>query len=102
MKAFGKFLIVAGIGTALAALLPYRVTKNEETGERKFKALTWDLDLSTDEDGVVAEIHIPPRRPEDEFAFDDEDYEFDAEDDVEFAENVATEADDLKFGEENE
>ncbi len=63
MNKVTKALLLAGAGAALAALLPYKVTRCPETGSRKIKALTWDLELDSDEDGrLVAQFHMPPAR----------------------------------------
>ncbi len=61
MNKVTKGLLLAGAGAALAALLPYKVTRCPETGSRKIKALAWDLELDSDEDGrLVAQFHMPP------------------------------------------
>ena len=38
-----KFLKVLGAAALIAGLTPYQVEKNEETGERKVKALLWQV-----------------------------------------------------------
>ena len=51
-----KFLKVLGAAALIAGLTPYQVEKNEETGERKVKALLWQVSrkpsLSGDKDDI--------------------------------------------------
>ena len=42
MKAIWKVLGITSLAAAAAALVPYKVKKDEETGETKAKALLWE------------------------------------------------------------
>lgn len=80
MNKLSKGLLLAGAGAALAALLPYKVTRDQATGAKKIKALTWDLDVGTDDEGrVIAQFHMPPANPDQE----DLDWNLDIADDGE-------------------
>ncbi len=45
-----KFWKVLGITAAVAALTPYRIYKDEETGEKKIEALLWRATTGTNEE----------------------------------------------------
>ena len=54
MKAFWKVL---GL-TALAAFVPVRIQKDEETGRKKFQSLLLSVDVDTDEEGNTVDIGV--------------------------------------------
>lgn len=54
MKAFWKALGVA----ALAALVPVRYRKNEETGKQTFQSLLLSVDVDTDQEGKTVDIGV--------------------------------------------
>ena len=54
MKAFWKAL---GI-TALAALVPVRFLKDEETGRQTFQSLLLSVDVDTDQEGKTVDIGV--------------------------------------------
>lgn len=54
MKKFWKALGIA----ALAAAIPVRFKKDEESGKKTFQSLLGSVDVSTGEDGKVADIGI--------------------------------------------
>lgn len=53
-----KFLKVLGAAALIAGLTPYRVETNEETGERKLKALLWQATKKPNPDGGKDDITI--------------------------------------------
>ncbi len=70
MRTFTKLLMLAGAGLALVALLPYKVSSEEEAGvknKKKLRAMTWDMDITTDENGMEAKFHMPPSDDQDPF-----------------------------------
>lgn len=54
MKAFWKALGVA----ALAALVPVRFQKDEETGKQTFQSLLLSVDVDTDQEGKTVDIGV--------------------------------------------
>ena len=54
MKKFWKALGIA----ALAAVVPVRVQKDEETGKKTFQSLLWKLDVTPDPDNSGTEIGL--------------------------------------------
>ena len=54
MKTFWKALGVA----ALAALVPVRYRKNEETGKQTFQSLLLSVDVDTDQEGKTVDIGV--------------------------------------------
>lgn len=54
MKKFWKALGIA----ALAAVVPVRVKKDEESGKKTFQSLLWKLDVGPTEDGENTEIGL--------------------------------------------
>ena len=55
MKAFWKIL---GLGALAAGLTPYKVEKNEETGEKSYQALLWRITSAPGEGENKREIGI--------------------------------------------
>ena len=55
MKAFWKVL---GFAALAAGLTPYKVEKNEETGENSYQALLWRITSMSSEDGKKKDIGI--------------------------------------------
>ena len=55
MKAFLKIL---GFTALVAGLTPYKVDKNEETGENSYQALLWRITSTSGEDGKKRDIGI--------------------------------------------
>ena len=54
MKTFWKALGIA----ALAALVPVRYRKNEETGQQTFQSLLLSVDVDTDQEGKTVDIGV--------------------------------------------
>lgn len=65
MKKFLKFL---GLTALAAALIPYRVEKDEETGEKSYDALLWHArargNLSDEPDGRKVDVTFGLKTPE--------------------------------------
>lgn len=55
MKAFWKVL---GFAALVAGLAPYKVDKNEETGESSYQALLWRGSIKPGEDGEKREVLV--------------------------------------------
>ncbi len=79
MKKFWKIL---GLGALAVGLTPYKVEKNEETGERSYQALLWRLTSAPGEDedkrsidvtlGLPAELMDAVKKTEEPHLFSDE------------------------------
>lgn len=70
MKRIWKVLMGAA---AVAAVTPYKVRKDEETGEIKLKAATWAGTYTKGPDGPYVSVKLlPSLRKEDECCCDDE------------------------------
>lgn len=54
MKAFWKALGIA----ALAAFVPVRFQKDEETGKKKYQSLLLSVDVDTDQEGKTVDIGV--------------------------------------------
>ena len=109
MKAFWKIL---GLGALAAGLTPYKVEKNEETGERSYQALLWkgtvgpgsgndktnidiDLGINLGEGTLTSKLMGGAKKAEEPHLFSDElcvEYTGGESEAVEAAEDAAEEA----------
>jgi len=53
-----KFWKILGFAALAAGLTPYKVEKNEETGENNYQALLWKGTTRTDSDGKHIDINL--------------------------------------------